>query len=58
MAEEPAKLVLEMLRRLDSKLDRLIDDVRDLRFRMTHVVEGLAGVNRRLDRLAMRVRPD
>ena len=55
MVEEPANLALEMLRRIDIKLDRLIDDVGDLKFRMTHVEEGLAGVNRRLDRLEARV---
>ncbi len=55
MADEPDNLVLQMLRRIDAKLDRLTDDVQDLKMRMTHVEEGLAGVNRRLDRLEMRV---
>ncbi len=55
MADEPDNLVLQMLRRIDAKLDRVIEDVRDLKMRMTHVEEGLAGVNRRLDRLEMRV---
>ena len=62
MTEEPDNLILAMLRkaderaaRMDSKLDRVIEDVRDLKVRMTHVEEGLAGVNRRLDRLDDRV---
>ena len=55
MADEPDNLVLQMLRRIDAKLDRVIEDVQDLKMRMTHVEEGLAGVNRRLDRLEMRV---
>ncbi len=55
MADEPDNLVLVYLRRLDEKVDRLIDDVQDLKVRMTHVEEGLAGVNRRLDRLEVRV---
>jgi archaellum component FlaC len=55
MADEPDNLVLQMLRRMDVKLDRLIDDVQDLKIPMTHVEEGLAGVNRRLDRLEIRV---
>ena len=55
MADELDNLVLQMLRRIDAKLDRVIEDVQDLKIRMTHVEEGLAGVNRRLDRLEMRV---
>jgi archaellum component FlaC len=54
MAEEPDNLVLQMLRRIDQKVDRLIDDVGDLKVRMTSVEEGIAGVNRRLDRLEAR----
>lgn len=62
MAKEPENIVLEYLcrfdRRLadfDTKLDRLHDDVRDLKIRMTLVEENLAGVQRRLDRLEERV---
>ena len=55
MAEEPDNLVLQLLRRMDTKLDRVLEDVSDLTVRMTHVEEGLAGVNRRLDRLEARV---
>ena len=62
MAEEPENLVLAMLRRIDErttrmdvKLDRVVDDVQDLKMRMTHVEEGLAGINRRLDRMEIRV---
>ena len=62
MAEEPDNLILAMLRktdermaRMDEKLDRVLDDVQNLKVRMTHVEEGLAGVNRRLDRLDDRV---
>ena len=46
MADEPDNLVLQLLRRMDTKLDRVLEDVSDLKARMTHVVEGLAGVNR------------
>ena len=56
MAEEPDNLTLVYLRRLDPKMDRVLEDVQDLKVRMTHVEEGLAGVNRRLDR--MDTRPD
>ena len=55
MADDPDSLVLTPLRRMDSKLDRVIDDVQDLKVRMTAVEEGLAGVNRRLDRIEIRV---
>ena len=55
MAEEPDNLVLTMLRKMDAKLDRMGEDITDLKVRMTHVEEGLAGVNRRLDRLEVRV---
>lgn len=55
MAEEPDNIVLTLLRRMDGKLDRVLEDVSDLKVRMTHVEEGLAGVNRRLDRLETRV---
>ena len=55
MADEPDNLVLQMLRRMDAKFDRMSDDLQDIKVRMTHVEEGLAGVNRRLDRLEVRV---
>jgi hypothetical protein len=55
MADEPENLVLVMLRRIDGKLDRIADDVRDLKVRQTATEEALAGVNRRLDRIELRV---
>ncbi len=55
MANEPDNLVLAMLRRIDEKIDRIADDVRDLKVRQTATEEALAGVNRRLDRLDTRV---
>lgn len=55
MAEEPNNLVLVMLRRIDTKIDRLTDDVHGLKVRMTSVEENLAGVQRRIDRLEDRV---
>lgn len=39
------------LRRMDGKLDRLVEDMRDLKLRMTGTAEGVAGIHRRLDRL-------
>ncbi len=55
MVDEPESLMLVMLRRIESKLDRVIDDVQDLKVRMTAVEEALVGVHRRLDRLEVRV---
>ncbi|MFD1702000.1 hypothetical protein ACFSCV_03190 [Methylopila henanensis] len=55
MADEPDNIVLTYLRRIDQKLDRVTDDVGDLKVRVTAVEEGIAGVNRRLDRLDQRV---
>ncbi|MCF4166004.1 hypothetical protein L2U69_10145 [Zavarzinia compransoris] len=55
MADDPENLTPRYLRRLDEKLDRLIDDIGDLKARATAVEEGLAGVNRRIDRLENRM---
>ena len=55
MVDEPDNIVLIYLRRLDEKLDRVVDDVRDLKVRVTGVEEGLAGINRRLDRVETRL---
>jgi archaellum component FlaC len=62
MADEPENLTLQLLRRIDQrvqglevKIDRLTDDLNNLKVRTSGVEEGLAGVNRRLDRLDMRV---
>ncbi len=55
MAEEPDNIVLVMLRRMDAKLDRLVDDVQDLKVRVTSLEEGQAGIHRRLDRMELRI---
>ena len=55
MTPELENWILEMLRRLDRKVDRLVGDVADLKTRMTAVEEGLVGVKRRRDRLDARV---
>ena len=55
MTEGPTDLTLQYLRRLDQKMDRVIDDVQDLKMRMTHVEEGQAGIHRRLDRMELRL---
>jgi archaellum component FlaC len=55
VTDQPESIVLVNLRRIDEKLDRVVEDLRDLKVRATAMVEGLAGVNRRLDRLETRV---
>ena len=55
MATEPENAVLQYLRRSDEKLDRVIDEMLDVKAPLTAVEEGVAGVNRRLDRLEVRV---
>ena len=55
MAKEPDNLTLKLLRRLDEKTDRLLDDMHDLKVPITAVEEGLAGVHRRMDRLDERL---
>jgi archaellum component FlaC len=55
MATEPDNIVLAILRKIDQRTERMAEDLMDLKVRVTSVEEGLAGVNRRLDRLENRV---
>src|SRR5580704_15562959 len=62
MVDAPDNLIFEYLRRLDTKLDRVIEDIGDLKIRMTAVEEkiaqvelSIAGVNRRIDRVEARL---
>ena len=43
MAEEPANIVLEYLRRIDRKVDTIADDMGSLNVRMLAVERHLAG---------------
>ena len=58
---EPNNVALVYLRRIDEKVDRVIEDVRDIKFRVTNLEEGQAGilrldrVNARLDRIERRL---
>ena len=53
MADEPDNVVF--VRRIDAKLDRVSDEMRDLKVRATATEEAIAGVNCRLDRLETRI---
>jgi hypothetical protein len=55
MMPEPDNVVLVYLRRIDEKVDRVIDDVRDIKFRVTNLEEGQARINRRLDGVETRL---
>lgn len=55
MTKEPTNLVLELLRRIDTKVDALRDDMLEVKQRLSLVEAGLAIVNRRLDRLEISV---
>jgi archaellum component FlaC len=55
MAKEPENVVLVLLSKIDDRTERMAEDLPDLKTRVTSVEEGLAGVNRRLDRLDSRV---
>jgi len=55
MVETPDNLVLALLRKIDQRTERMTDDLQDLKVRVTSVEEGLAGVNRRLDRVESRI---
>jgi uncharacterized coiled-coil DUF342 family protein len=68
MSDEPENLVLVYLRRIDEKIDRLSDDIGDLRQRVSSLDEQAArirgdmvamssridGVRQRLDRIERR----
>jgi hypothetical protein len=54
MMSEPDNVVLVYLRRIDEKVDRVIDDLRDIKVRVTNLEEGQAGIQRRLDRVEAR----
>jgi len=55
MADQPDNIMLAMLRKIDQRTDDIAEDLHDLKVRLTSVGDGLAGVNRRLDRLENRV---
>jgi hypothetical protein len=54
MMPEPDNVALVYLRRIDEKVDRVIENVRDIKFRVTNLEEGQAGILR-LDRVEARL---
>ena len=55
VADEPENIVLVHLRRLDAKMDRVLDDLRGLKVRMSGAGEAIVGPNRRMDRVEGRL---
>jgi hypothetical protein len=55
MTDESNNIVLALLRKIDQRTERMAEDLQDSKVRVTAMEEGLAGVNRRLDRLDIRV---
>lgn len=52
---EPDNILLTYLRRIDEKVDRIIEDVRDLKVRVTALEEAVVGTHRRIDRVEARL---
>ncbi len=55
MSGDPDNIVLEILRRMDRKVDRISEDMRDLKVRTTSVETGIASIQRRIDGLEDRL---
>ena len=55
MTNETDNLVLEHLRAIRETMDRMSDDVRDLKVRVTGVETGVATLNNRMDRMEVRL---
>ena len=51
MTENVENLILERLRRMDEKLDRLTDHGRETRDRLGHLKELYSSLSRRVDRI-------
>jgi predicted nucleic acid-binding Zn-ribbon protein len=54
-ADEPENIVPVYLRRLDSKMDLVLDDLRELKVRMTATEEAVGRLDRHIDRVERRL---
>jgi len=54
MSDGPDNIVLRFMRQVDAKLDRVIDDLADIKVRVTNIEENLVALNRRMDRMELR----
>ncbi|WP_428484836.1 hypothetical protein [Rhodopila sp.] len=55
LSDGPDSLVLRFMRQVDAKLNRMIDDLGDLKVRVINVEEHLVALNRRVDRMDLRM---
>ncbi len=55
MTGEPDNLTLIDLRRLDAKMDRVIEDLADVKVRLTAVEEAVVRLTHRVDRIERRL---
>ena len=55
MVDEPDNLVLRALRRVDEKLDRLIEDNREIKTRLGFLEQQYASLSSRMDRIEFRL---
>jgi archaellum component FlaC len=55
MAEAPDNIVLVYLRRIDERVERLVDDMQDIKMRLTAAGKAIAGLNRRIGRIDLRL---
>jgi hypothetical protein len=51
MSDQPGNLMLIYLRRLDGKMDKLIDDMLEVKERLEHLEGQYASISRRVDSL-------
>ena len=62
MSDQPDNLILALLRRMDAKIDRLTDDIREIKQRVTSLETSVAllhgdfaGQSGRIDRIEIRL---
>ena len=55
MSDQPENLMLIYLRRLDGKMDKLIDDMLEVKQRLGHLEGQYASISRRVDSLDIRL---
>jgi len=55
MTGGPDDLVLQYLRHISTQVDRLVEEVAEIKVRLTNVEENLVVLNRRMDRFEVRL---
>jgi DNA repair ATPase RecN len=55
MVDEPDSIILQYMRRFDTQLQRMGEDIHEMRIRLTNVEESQSIIHRRLDRMDERL---